>query len=130
MNLSPADTFARIRLLRSPGIGPVSYFQLLRRFGDAATALDALPDLAARGGGKYRPVPTERIEAEIERLHRACAPNLLPHSPAYPPHPPARETPPPAPTRRAYYSLPGPGAVPLRGVSTSPPRACPLALGL
>lgn len=47
------EAFARIRLLRSPNIGPVSYRQLMRRFGNAEAALEALPDLAARGGKAY-----------------------------------------------------------------------------
>ena len=47
------EAFARIRLLRSPNVGPVTYRQLLRRFGDAASALAALPDLATRGGGEF-----------------------------------------------------------------------------
>ena len=51
MTLTQEEAFARIRLLRSPNVGPVSYRQLLRRFGDAASALAALPDLAARGRG-------------------------------------------------------------------------------
>ena len=46
--LTQDEAFARIRLLRSPNIGPVSYGQLLRRFGTAGAALDALPDLAGR----------------------------------------------------------------------------------
>ena len=50
MSLTQAEAFARIRLLRSPNIGPVSYAQLLARFGSAVAALDALPDLAGRGG--------------------------------------------------------------------------------
>jgi len=33
--LDQAEAFARIRLLRSPNIGPVSYTQLLARFGSA-----------------------------------------------------------------------------------------------
>ncbi|PKP92344.1 MAG: DNA-protecting protein DprA [Alphaproteobacteria bacterium HGW-Alphaproteobacteria-16] len=44
--------FSRLRLIRSPRIGPVSYRQLIARFGSAAAALDALPDLAQRGGGR------------------------------------------------------------------------------
>ena len=62
--LTQPEAFARIRLLRSPNIGPVSYRQLLARFGTAAAALDALPDLARRGGAPYRPAPAERIEQE------------------------------------------------------------------
>ena len=41
--LSQEEAFARIRLLRSPRIGPVSYAMLLARFGSAAgTYLKAL----------------------------------------------------------------------------------------
>ena len=42
-DLSQDEAFARIRLLRSPNVGPVSYRQLLRRFGTAVAALEALP---------------------------------------------------------------------------------------
>ncbi|HSX56932.1 MAG TPA: DNA-processing protein DprA [Sphingomonas sp.] len=42
---------ARLRLIRSPRIGPVTYRQLIARFGSAEAALDALPGLALRGGG-------------------------------------------------------------------------------
>ena len=48
------DQVARLRLIRSDNIGPVTYFQLLARFGSASAALDAIPDLAARGGGRVR----------------------------------------------------------------------------
>jgi DNA processing protein len=44
--------FDQLRLIRSPNIGPVSYRQLLARFGSARAALEALPDLIRRGGGK------------------------------------------------------------------------------
>jgi DNA processing protein len=44
--------FDQLRLIRSPNIGPVSYRQLLARFGSARAALEALPDLVRRGGGK------------------------------------------------------------------------------
>ena len=46
------DLIDRLRLIRTPGIGPIAYRQLLLRFGSAAAALDAIPDLARRGGGK------------------------------------------------------------------------------
>ena len=46
------DLVDRLRLVRSSGIGPVTYRQLLRRFGSASAALAAVPDLAARGGGR------------------------------------------------------------------------------
>ena len=49
---APEDVVARLRLIRSDNIGPVTYFQLLARFGSPQAALDAVPDLAARRGGR------------------------------------------------------------------------------
>ena len=40
-----------LRLIRSTNVGPGTFFRLLERFGTAAKALDAIPDLARRGGG-------------------------------------------------------------------------------
>lgn len=58
------DLLDRIRLVRSPGIGPVTFRQLIRRFGNAGAALDAVPDLARRGGGKP---PQLFLRGEAER---------------------------------------------------------------
>ena len=82
--LSQEEAFARIRLLRSPNVGPVSYAQLLRRFGTAAAALAALPDLAARGGGAYRTAPEARVVEEINAVSRTGARYLFHDSPDYP----------------------------------------------
>ncbi len=79
------EAFARIRLLRSPNIGPVSYRQLLRRFETAVAALDALPDLAGRGGGAYCLANEERVSEEITAVRRAGARYLFHDSPEYPP---------------------------------------------
>ena len=59
------DLVDRLRLVRTPGIGPVTFRQLMRRFGTAATAREAVPDLTRRGGGKA-PRLFERSEAEPE----------------------------------------------------------------
>jgi DNA processing protein len=45
------DLLDRIRLLRTPGIGPITFRQLIQRFGTPSAALEAIPDLARRGGG-------------------------------------------------------------------------------
>ena len=82
--LSRDEAFARIRLLRSPNIGPVSYRQLMLRFGDAVRALDALPDLASRGGSAYRPAPVARIEDEVAAVRRAGARYLFHDAADYP----------------------------------------------
>ena len=82
--LSQEEAFARIRLLRSPNVGPVSYAQLLRRFGNAQAAVEALPDLASRGGRPYQPARRERIEDEVAAVRRAGARYLFEDSPDYP----------------------------------------------
>ncbi|MFN4039084.1 MAG: DNA-processing protein DprA [Erythrobacter sp.] len=82
--LSQAEAFARIRLLRSPNIGPISYRQLLARFGTAVAALDALPDLASRGRGPYRPASADSIEREVAAVRRAGARYLFHDQPDYP----------------------------------------------
>jgi DNA processing protein len=84
VTLTQEEAFARIRLLRSPNVGPVSYAQLLRRFGDAQRAIEALPDLASRGGRAYRPSPSEAIEREVSEARRAGARYLFHDSPDYP----------------------------------------------
>lgn len=65
------DKLARLQLIRSANIGPVTYVQLIARFGTAQAALRAIPELAARGGGRpprlARPGDVER-EAEKVRL--------------------------------------------------------------
>ena len=68
---TPADQIARLRLIRSDNIGPVTCFHLLARFGSAPAALDAIPDLAARGGGRMPRLATEaQIEAEMAQVER------------------------------------------------------------
>jgi DNA processing protein len=63
------DLVDRLRLVRSPGIGPVTFRQLIARFGSAAAALEAVPDLAARGGGKApRLFGAGEAEREIARV--------------------------------------------------------------
>ncbi len=82
--LSQEEAFARIRLLRSPNIGPVSYVQLLRRFGSAIQAIEALPDMGSRGGKPYRAAPADRIKSEIASVKKAGARYLFQSSPDYP----------------------------------------------
>jgi DNA processing protein len=79
------DVFDRLRLIRSPNIGPVSYRQLVARFGSAGKAMEALPDLAGRAGGKrFTAAPLEAISREIERLRKIGASYLFIDDNAYP----------------------------------------------
>ena len=63
--MSRRERIAWLRLIRSEGIGPISFFQLLDRFGDAEAALEAVPDLARRGGRRQIRLATQ-AEAEGE----------------------------------------------------------------
>ncbi|PKB25708.1 DNA protecting protein DprA [Novosphingobium kunmingense] len=81
--LGQDEAFARIRLLRSPNVGPVSYRQLLGRFGSAVAALEALPDLAGRSK-PYRVAPEARVADEVAAVRRAGARYLFHDAPDYP----------------------------------------------
>lgn len=83
--LAQDEAFARIRLLRSANVGPVTYAQLVARFGTAGAALEALPDLIRRGRDSWQPAPPARIEAEIAAVRRAGARYLFHDGPDYPP---------------------------------------------
>jgi DNA processing protein len=76
-DLTRDEGLARIRLIRSPNVGPVTFAQLLRRFGNARAALEALPDLAARGAvrtrAKYVAVDEAVVAAEIKAVRAAGA---------------------------------------------------------
>jgi DNA processing protein len=75
-----------LQLCRSGGVGPQTFFKLLRRFGSAARALEELPRLAREAGGEERWRRCRRDEAEAEFAAIAelgCA--LIGHGqPAYP----------------------------------------------
>jgi DNA processing protein len=61
-----AERIARLQLARSERIGPVTFAQLIARYGSAQAALDALPGLIRKAGGAaYTAAPRDRIEAEI-----------------------------------------------------------------
>ncbi|OYX03825.1 MAG: hypothetical protein B7Z12_08815 [Caulobacter vibrioides] len=53
-----------LRLIRSESVGPRTFRSLMNRFGGAAAALDALPDLARQAG---RGASKENISPESGR---------------------------------------------------------------
>lgn len=82
---SSQDAFDRLRLIRSKNIGPVTYREMIRRFGSAARALEAIPEMAARGGGRLpRIADSKQIDREIEAVDRLGARYLFLDDPAYP----------------------------------------------
>lgn len=125
--LSQPEAFARIRLLRSPNIGPVSYRQLLARFGTASAALDALPDLASREGRAYRPASADSIEREVLALRRAGARYLFHDQPDYPALLGELDSAPPIVTCRGRLSLASEPCVALVGARNASAAAVKLA---
>lgn len=51
--LNPSEKLDWLRLIRSENVGPITFYQLLARYGSAAAALDALPELARRAGRRH-----------------------------------------------------------------------------
>jgi len=125
--LSQQEAFARIRLLRSPNIGPVSYRQLIARFGSAGAALDALPDLASRGRGPYRPANAQSIEQEIAAVRRARARYLFHDQPDYPALLAELDSAPPILTCRGRLALAAEPCVALVGARNASAAAVKLA---
>ena len=75
-----------LRLIRTQNVGPVTFFQLIQRFGTAARALEALPELAMRGGSKkpLAATPKHIAEREIEATSKFGAKMVLYGMPEYP----------------------------------------------
>lgn len=79
------EHLARIRLLRTDRIGPVSFAQLMARFGSATAAVEALPDLVQRAGGRAIRIATvAQVNAEVARVEAAGARYLFADDGDYP----------------------------------------------
>jgi DNA processing protein len=125
--LSQTEAFARICLLRSPNIGPVSYRQLIARFGSAGAALDALPDLASRGGRAYRPASADSIEREVIAVRAAGARYLFHDQSDYPALLAELDSAPPILTCRGRLALASAPCVALVGARNASAAAVKLA---
>lgn len=131
----PDPREARLRLLRSAHIGPVTYAQLIARFGGAEAALDALPMLAARGGGRA-PVIADMgaIRREIAAVEKLGACHLFVDDADYPPLLAELDSAPPALILRGNLALAGRSPVAMVGARNASAAACrfarQLALGL
>jgi DNA processing protein len=125
------DRIARLRLIRSERVGPATYIQLVARFGTAEAAIDALPDLAARAGGKLpRLASVESIEREIAAVERLGAHYLFLGTPGYPAMLAEIDTPPPVLVARGDLSLLERPLVALVGARNASAAACRFARSL
>jgi len=68
------DRSAWLRLLRSRGVGPQTFFRLMGEHGSAAAVLEVLPELAARAGvTRYAAACEDDIGAEMRAGRKAGA---------------------------------------------------------
>jgi DNA processing protein len=122
------DLLDRLRLIRSANIGPVTYFQLIQRFGTARAALDAIPQLAARGGGKAPIIADLSLVArEIETVERLGARYLFLGQGLYPALLAEIDTAPPALIVRGQLALLDRPAIAIVGARNASAAACRFA---
>ena len=76
-----------IRLSQSENVGPATFRQLIGRFGNAAAALEALPDLSAKGGlaRPLRIFSIDDAEAVMEQAEELGASFVVAGETGYPP---------------------------------------------
>ena len=118
----------RLRLIRSANIGPVTYAQLMARFGSAAAAVDAIPMLAARGGGRAPALADLRdIAREIATVARLGARYLFLDDPDYPPLLATLDNAPPALILRGDAALLRRQGVAIVGARNASAAACRFA---
>jgi DNA processing protein len=120
-----------LRLVRTPGIGPVTFRQLIARFGTPAAALAAVPDLARRGGGKAPTLCSSAdAEREIDRVEKAGARFLALGQGLYPRLLAEMEDAPPLLTAKGNLNLLDRQAVAIVGARNASAAACRFARGL
>ncbi len=75
-----------LRLTRSENVGPITFRQLITRFGTASAALEALPELARRGGRRkaIKICSSAAAERELAALKAAGARLIALGEPEYP----------------------------------------------
>lgn len=130
MNMSD-DRLSRLRLIRSENVGPSTYFQLIARFGTASAALDALPDLARRGGARsVRIASKAEVEREIAAVEKFGAQHLFLGLGNYPPLLAELEDAPPVLTVKGHASLFDKPSVAVVGARNASAAAVRFARGL
>ena len=98
-----------LRLSRTRGIGPITFFHLLERYGVAKAVLDDLPSLSKKAGGKseIRPPSADDIAREIAATQKLGATLLAACEPDYSPSLAAIDAPPPVIAIRGNRALLG-----------------------
>jgi len=71
-DLTDDEKLAWLQLIRTETVGPITFYHLLKTYGSAQNALDALPTLAKRGGRlkSLTLADADACKKEMDRLHR------------------------------------------------------------
>ncbi|HEY0293229.1 MAG TPA: DNA-processing protein DprA [Hansschlegelia sp.] len=85
VRLGDEQRIAWLRLIRSENVGPHTFRSLVNHFGGAVAALEALPELARRGGRSGVICPRARAEDEIAEIVARGARLIALGEPDYPP---------------------------------------------
>jgi len=94
--LSEGERRAWLRLARTPNVGPVTFAQLVARFGSATAALAELPRLSRRGGGDELRAPSDgEARDELDSLREFGGRMIASCEPGFPSGLAALEPPPP-----------------------------------
>ncbi|MEO1100294.1 MAG: DNA-processing protein DprA [Pseudomonadota bacterium] len=95
--LSETERFDWLRLARTPGVGPITFSNLIDRFRSASEALGTLPDLSRKAGRKRAMTPPspDAISQEIEATAKLGAQIVAACEADYPPLLRAIDPPPP-----------------------------------
>ena len=85
--MTEAELLDALRLARTPRVGPVTYQRMMQLYGDATRALEALPELAARGGSaaKLNPMSVAEARKELAATEKHGGTYLVWGQPPYPP---------------------------------------------
>jgi DNA processing protein len=104
--LTPSERRDWLRLARTDGVGPVTFFGLLARFGTVSAALEALPQHLARTGKLATAIPAvATVERELERVAEAGAQLICACEPLFPQTLAAIAPPPPVITVKGRIGL-------------------------
>lgn len=84
--LDEAGRIACLRLIRSDNVGPVTFRELINHYGGAEAALEALPELVRKGGGRraIRICTRAAALAELSAAEKAGARPVFTIEPGYP----------------------------------------------
>ena len=130
--LTPKARIDWLRLARTEDVGPVTFNQLIRRYGDPAQALDALPELARRGGRRAAlSIPSVAdTERELEAGERLGARLIAACEQAFPSLLAAVDPPPPVIWARGQIELLAKPAVAIVGARIASAAGQRFARGL